>query len=148
MTLQVESENRFAARHEWPAGSRIPIPMFEYTALVDAPVKRFTSIVTDPEPDEAPPIIAIAAPAAVPVPETPRVLIAQAPEPAAPFEPAPTAAPLLPAPVLAPAPRVVRTFVPRPEPAPRHSVAPALVAVAAAALTAMWWFRRDSHHTS
>lgn len=29
--------------------------MFEYTALVDAPVRQFTGIVTGPDPDAAPP---------------------------------------------------------------------------------------------
>ena len=93
-------------------------PMFEYTALVDAPITRFTGIVTGAEPDDAPLPIGVATPAA-PVAE-----------PAA-------------APATASEPPMRRPYGSRAEPASRPSLAPALLAVAAAGITAMWWLRRD-----
>lgn len=131
--------------------------MFEYTALVDAPVKRFTSIVTDPEPDETPIVLAVVAaapPIAVAVIEAPVLLMAIEPETiseppalAAAVEPEPEPIAILREPIAptSPTPRPVRTFVPRAEPAPRPSMVPTLIGIAAAGITAFWWMRRESH---
>ena len=133
--------------------------MFEYTALVDAPVQRFTGIVTGSEESDTEPAIAsvmtpTATVAAMPDPTEPPA--SQPPAPASPIEPHaepvvpnPPVVPIAIAPVvpIAPPAPVLRTFVPRPQPvrSPSPSVVSALVAVAAAGITAMWWLRRDSH---
>ena len=126
--------------------------MFEYTALVDAPVQRFTSIVTGPDPDDEPVTQATRmVPLAVAAPDVPVTLIAVVPKadpemielaPAA----VPVAAPRPPVTVapIAPAARPPVRFVPT-TPSREPSLVPALLAVAAAGITAMWWLRRDSH---
>ena len=126
--------------------------MFEYTALVDAPVQRFTGIVTGAEPDDESITVVVqsaAVPMGVVVTEAPLVLVAVEPEPIEPelvepklAEPAP-----LPASPVAPVEPVVRrAFAPRPDrqPSASGSLVPALLAIAAAGATAMWWLRRDS----
>ncbi|HEX2626731.1 MAG TPA: hypothetical protein VHL56_07470 [Candidatus Limnocylindrales bacterium] len=125
--------------------------MFEYTALVDAPVKRFTSIVTDPEPEESPVVVAVVTtipPVAVPVVEAPALIMAVEPEPAEreaePIVAAAIRGPVAnPTPLAAPAPRP-RTSAAL-DPTSRPSFLPALIGIAAAGVTAMWWLRRDSH---
>ena len=139
--------------------------MFEYAALVDAPVKRFTSIVTDPESEEAPVVAVVTTipPVAVPVIEAPALIVAIEPEPveheagaivpavlqATPTPistptPTPTSTPTpSPTPNLPPAPRP-RTYAP-PAPESKPSFIPALIGIAAAGVTAMWWLRRESH---
>ena len=90
--------------------------MFEYTALVDAPVKRFTSIVTDPEPEEAPVLVAVLTttpPLALPLVEAPDLIVAVEPEPvereAEPIVAAAMWAPIAnPTPPPTPGPRVCR----------------------------------------
>jgi hypothetical protein len=98
--------------------------MFEYAALVDAPVQRFTGIVTGPDPldevvqaEPVPSRVAATAPTEMP--------IATAIVPAEPQAPPPS-----------PPPSASSPFV------------PALVAVAAAGVTAMWWLRRGGHDRS
>ena len=130
--------------------------MFEYAALVDAPVKRFTSIVTDSESEEAPVVLAVvtaAPPIAVPLVEAPVMIVAAEPEP---IEASPAPKPAEPVHVERPAPlerpvlaerplAATRPFVPRADPAPRPSMVPTLIGIAAAGITAFWWMRRDSH---
>ena len=127
--------------------------MFEYTALVDAPVQRFTGIVTGAEPDDESITVVVqtaAVPMGVVVTEAPLVLVAVEPEPIEPelvepklAEPAPLPA----SPVARVEPAVRRMFAPRPDhqPSASGSLVPALLAIAAAGATAMWWLRRDSH---
>ena len=135
--------------------------MFEYTALVDAPVQRFTGIVTGAEPldEQAMPEVQVpAAPILVPVSETPVMLVAVQLEPAAPQQEPSEPAATRPAPAAyapragrPPVPRAEppRIFVPRAQPAPAPppgpSIVPALVGIAAAGITAFLWLRRDGH---
>jgi hypothetical protein len=169
--------------------------MFEYAALVDAPVQRFTGIVTGSEPDDAPPVgvpkdeapvlaaaVVADAPAAphapgalerhvperdVPerdVPERPALTARPMRAPIAPPAPEPvilrSAAPAMPAPErqtphepAAHEPAAHEPAAHQPagrepaarESAPRLPFVPALVAIAAAGVTAMWWLRRDGH---
>ena len=132
--------------------------MFEYTALVDAPVQRFTGIVTGAEPDDESITVVVraaAVPMGVVVTEAPLLLVAVEPEPVEPelvepkvVEPQLVEPASLPATPVAPVQPVVRrTFAPRPDrpPSASGSLVPALLAIAAAGATAMWWLRRDSH---
>ena len=123
--------------------------MFEYTALVDAPVQRFTSIVTGPNEDDEAVTVAVLAPAApvvIPTSVAPAMLVPVAPDLDVP-EPV-LASPIVPEPAvpaqLAPSPVMPAPAVPGHRPS--SSFRPALVALVAAGVTAMWWLRRDSHH--
>lgn len=123
--------------------------MFEYTALVDAPVQRFTGIVTGQDLDAelvSVQVVTPRPPVALPLVEAPVLLIAMEPvsEPQLDLEPAPIALPTPSANASVPARPATRTFVPRPEPSAPPPLVPALIAVAAAGITAMWWLRRDS----
>lgn len=123
--------------------------MLEYTALVDAPVQRFTGIVTGSEPDDDDMTITVTTPTAqvaAPVTEVPALLVAAVPEPPVAAEPLQLIEPIQPIqPPVWPAPErpIPHALVPRSEPARPPSLAPALLAVAAAGITAMWWLRRD-----
>lgn len=129
-------------------------PMFEYAALVDAPVQRFTGIVTGAEPDDGIATVAVAmrtVHAASPVAEAPMMLAAIDTDPVD----------LAAVPVAAAPPSPVRRAsatqrdsalhsrrpgaVPSPAPSAPPGFVPALVGAAIAGLTAMWWLRRDSH---
>ena len=131
--------------------------MFEYAALVDAPVQRFTGIVTGSDPDSELVTVSVVtpmSPVAVAVVEAPVVLVAAVADTIE--APAP---PALPAPLVAVPPTAVRTTASiarpspgpgqaparAPAPAPAPSFVPALVGAAIAGLTAMWWLRRESH---
>jgi hypothetical protein len=151
--------------------------MFEYTALVDAPVQRFTGIVTGAEPLDEQITLRVEVPAArilVPVAETPVMLVAVEPEPFAsepapielapierePIEPAATpAGPTAPGPT-APVPTALpvrtsppraqpaRLFVPRAEPVP--ALAPSIVPALigiAAAGITAFWWLRRDAHS-
>ena len=118
--------------------------MFEYTALVDAPVQRFTGIVTGSDEPETEPLMV---PAVQPVEIEQRASDSSVSElPVAPVAP-PAPEPVAPVERKAPPARVVRAFVPLPQPvrSPSPSVVPTLLAIAAAGLSAMWWLRRESH---
>ena len=122
--------------------------MFEYTALVDAPVQRFTGIVTgSDEPGDEPRMVSAHA-AGLAAVEADHV-VSRPPAPELPVAPVAPPAPEPVAPVVRKAPpaRVVRAFVPLPQPvrSPSPSVVPTLLAIAAAGLSAMWWLRRESH---
>ena len=162
---------RDAATHDPASTRKIPGPMFEYTALVDAPVRRFTGIVTGSDADDEPLTVTIAAqatPPDVPVAVSPAMLAA-APEPIDPgdhrverFEPtegfdraeAP-ASPMSVSPAPRPAPTVsllptsrplpAPSLLSEPRPLPAPSLRPALLAIAAAGITAVWWLRREPH---
>jgi hypothetical protein len=117
--------------------------MFEYTALVDAPVQRFTGIVTGADPlDELAPMPP-SSPALMPetlaampetlsaTPDPVRVAadlatMAAGPERAGPEHGAPD-----------------RTGPEQPR--PRFHTGPALFGIAMAGITAMWLLRRESH---
>jgi LPXTG-motif cell wall-anchored protein len=143
--------------------------MYDYTALVDAPVQRFTGIVTGSDPDDERIAIAPLTPppsVVVPVAETPLIVVAaeppdapeprDAPEPPAAFETSP-AEPVLPAePVTAivdgradAVPRTATRATTRTATlaatGSRPSILPALAGIAAVGITAMWWLRRESH---
>ena len=125
--------------------------MFEYAALVDAPVQRFTGIVTGSDPDEDAVV--------VPMLETPSALVAGersdalAPDlgdavVAAPVDAAPVvAAPVAPVPAIVErsAPVAARRIGARATPS-KPTILPTLIGVAAAVVTAMWWLRRESQH--
>src|SRR4051812_36887587 len=133
--------------------------MFEYTALVDAPVRRFTGIVTGGDADDEPVARAVSArtrsvPAVLGAADARTidvslVRIVESPvpnEPSAPTLPAlrattPTAAA---AAGRAAPPAVGPALVPRTDRAasPMPSLVPALIGIALAGITAMWWMRR------
>jgi hypothetical protein len=181
-----------AARRDPRSASIMGRPMFEYAALVDAPVQRFTGIVTGPDPDEEIVLpIAAAAAATTPAIAAPGVLSAEATpnEPAASLEslaaaePVDSVEPVDAAEPVGSAERVVApepahdvqrpppteplraiqppaferrpferapverrpAFAPSSVPSASPNVLPALVGVAVAGITAMWWLRRESH---
>jgi hypothetical protein len=147
--------------------------MYDYTALVDAPVQRFTGIVTGSDPDGEPIAIAPITPppsVVVPMVETPLVVVAteprQSPQPW--DAPEPLGAPgRLDAPEPPPAefvtaiterpadavprtaPRALtRTATPAAMPASTVSrpwILPTLAGIAAVGVTAMWWLRQEAH---
>lgn len=155
---RVESDGTTAAMREPACASIMDGPMFEYAALVDAPIQRFTGIVTGADPDQELPVLSVAtiSPVAPPATDVPVLLVAvevmpvewpEPPESVDALEPVtmPAALPVqVPAPPKA-APPMVRTFPPRAEPAPSPSLLPALAAITVAGITAMWWLRRNPH---
>jgi hypothetical protein len=128
--------------------------MFEYTALVDAPVQRFTGIVTGPEPveDLAPEPPRSPATVAEPAVVETHLEVGEAPgRSAAPLTVTPTpdpkpvdSPPPMPAVLAAAASRSVER--PATSSSASPSFIPALIGAAVAGVTAMWWLRRDSHH--
>lgn len=128
--------------------------MFEYTELVDAPVQRFTGIVTGQDPDAGPPTVPVDTPippVGVAMPDALAMLVVVAQEPVEQVEPVEqleVAAPTEPEtarPGALAAVRMRPAMRPLAPPTPAPSLVPALLAIAAAGLTAMWWLRRDSH---
>lgn len=124
--------------------------MFEYAALVDAPVQRFTGIVTGADPDHDLVTVSVLPPTTptVDVAEAPAMRVAVRPEPTepnvSPLSAARIAAAIEP-PRSLPAPFAPRERPGAPSRPPSPSFVPALVGAAIAGLTAMWWLRRENH---
>lgn len=133
--------------------------MFEYAALVDAPVQRFTGIVTRPDPDEVPTlaerfdVVPPAAPRTTPGGIAPTAPVA----PSQPIEVRPSITPQPPITVvtdrgLGPSAAKTAAVTRRPAPASmvrtrphQPAVLPAAAAIAAVALSAFWLLRRGPH---
>ena len=126
--------------------------MFEYTTLVEAPVQRFTAIVTGPDPlDEM--VVSVQTPSppvVVPVVEAPVLLVVAEPAFGEPIveQPAPSVMAAITTTTARPVPSAANRTAPasRPaavaRPASKPAFIPALVGAAVGGLTAMWWLRR------